>query len=233
MNATPAPSIDSEEPFALHFEPPMLVARFPAAHRVASWAIVNGGLAVADAVAWLEVRNADLPRDRDPQAYLAERLAGAELGGAVGLLTSRKLSAHVVHAARHGGSAAHCVATVGLGNALCAGDPPGPGPAAGTINLLCHVSEPLSDHALLEALALAAEARTLALLEARVPSRVSGRPATGTGTDCIAIAAPRSEPGARHRYAGKHTALGHVIAAAVHGAIARGVQDWLAEQERA
>ena len=75
-----------------------------------------------------------------------------------------------MHGARHGDCSARCVATVGLGNALCAGDPPVAGEPAGTINLLCHVSTPLSELALLEALALAAEARTLALLEARVPS---------------------------------------------------------------
>ena len=218
MNATPA-LVDLEEPpYVLRHEPPLLVVRFPSPQRVASWAIVNGGLADAEAVAWLEVRNADLPCDRDPRAYLAERLAGAGLRGAVGLLTSRKLSAYVMHGVRHGDCSARCVATVGLGNALCAGDPPAAGPAAGTINLLCHVSEPLSD---------------LALLEARVPSRVSGRPATGTGTDCIAIAAPRAEAPAQQQYAGKHTALGHVIGAAVHGAVARGAQDWIAEQGRA
>jgi len=229
VNVTPLLG-DLDEPFELRCEPPLLVVRFAALQRVASWAIVNGGLADADAVAWFEVRNADLPRDRDPQAYLAERLVHAGLDGAVGLLTSRKLSSHVVHDARHAAGSARCVATVGLSNALCAGDLPVPGPAAGTINLFCHVSQPLSDRALLEALALAAEARTLALLEARVPSRVSGRPATGTGTDCIVLASPRAEPDAQQPYAGKHTALGHVIATAVYRAIARGVEDWLMEQ---
>jgi adenosylcobinamide kinase/adenosylcobinamide-phosphate guanylyltransferase len=45
----------------------------------------------------------------------------------------------------------------------------------------------------------------------------SGLPATGTGTDCIVIAAP--EPAARDRgstigYCGKHTVLGELIARA-------------------
>jgi len=64
----------------------------------------------------------------------------------------------------------------------------------------------------LEALALAAEARALAVREAEIPSRVSGMPATGTGTDCIAIAAPDHPEGLR--YVGKHTVMGHLIGAA-------------------
>jgi adenosylcobinamide amidohydrolase len=148
---------------------------------------------------------------------------------AVGLLTSRDLAAHVVQSARHGDVVARCVATVGLGNALRAGDAPVPGERAGTINVLCHVSVPLSELASLEALALAAEARTCALLEAGLPSRTSGQPATGTGTDCIVIASPLAEGASAQAYAGKHTAVGHVIGAAVHAALCEGIAGWLAQ----
>jgi adenosylcobinamide amidohydrolase len=120
----------------------------------------------------------------------------------------------------HGAFSARCIATVGLGNALRAGDPPGRA-TPGTINLLCRLNLALSPEAQLEALALAAEARTLAVREASVASTRSGLPASGTGTDCIVIAAPRAgEPAA---YAGKHTAIGHVIGAAVHEATRRGI----------
>ena len=74
MNATPALLELPAEPFGLRLEPPLLVARFPSQQRVASWAIVNGGIVSAEAIAWLEVRNADLPRDRDPRLYLAQQL---------------------------------------------------------------------------------------------------------------------------------------------------------------
>ena len=111
------------------------------------------------------------------------------------------------------------------------GDAPGANAMApvGTINLLCAVSVPLSEEAALEALSIAVEARTAAVLEARHPSRRSGAPATGTGTDCVVLAWP--EPVAPPAvFAGKHTALGHVIGRAVGDCVRAGVADWLEAQ---
>lgn len=203
-----------------------LVVRLPGPHAVLSWAIVNGGRRTASAVAWREVRDAELRPPVDPARFLAGALGAAGLGDAVGLLTSASLAHHAVAERSEAGVAGRCVATVGLGNALRAGDPPGPAARIGTINLLCQLSVPLGEPALVEALSIAAEARTLAVLEAGVPSRVSCGLATGTGTDCIVVAAPARPGGAR--YAGKHTALGHVIGASVHEAVARGAAAWLA-----
>jgi adenosylcobinamide amidohydrolase len=116
---------------------------------------------------------------------------------------------------------------VGLGNALAVGDLPQTG-RVGTINLLCQVSPALSEEALIEACAVAAEARTAALLAAGIRSTVSGRPAGGTGTDCIVIAAAvprdRIEP-----FAGKYTPCGSAIGAAVYRAVERGTRCWLEE----
>ncbi len=207
----------------------LLVVPLGAVHAVLSSAIVQGGRRTAREVAWLEVRDDDLRPPVDPVRLTRDRLAAAGWPGAVGLLTSRTLARHVVSERGAGGVGARCVATVGLGNALRAGDPPGAGPRAGTINLLCQVSAPLGDEGLVEALAVAVEARTLAVLEAGIASVRSGLAATGTGTDCAVIAAPEVGE-APALYAGKHTALGHVIAAAVHDAVARGVAAWCAEQ---
>jgi adenosylcobinamide amidohydrolase len=206
---------------ALSCSPGWLVARFATEHTTASWAIVAGGLRTAWAVAWLQVREAELPPAVDPRALLGDRLAAAGLRGAVGLMTTRDLASYVDATARHGELSARCIATVGLGNALRAGDPPGRS-VPGTINLLCRVSVALSPEAQLEALALAAEARTLAVREAGVSSTRSGAPASGTGTDCIVIAAPRTDGVAG--YAGKHTAIGHAIGAAVLDATRRGIE---------
>jgi adenosylcobinamide amidohydrolase len=151
------------------------------------------------------------------------------LPDAVGLLTSRRLDAHVDERCEYAGLRARCVTTVGLGNALRAGDPPGASARIGTINTLCSLSCALSQEALLEALALAAEARALAVREAGVASTRSGLPASGTGTDCIVIAAPDLVDAGR--YSGKHTALGHVLGAAVHAATRRGVEQWQRERE--
>jgi adenosylcobinamide amidohydrolase len=61
------------------------------------------------------------------------------------------------------------------------------------------------------------------VIEARVER--GGLAITGTGTDCIAIAAPFGEDPLP--YAGKHTAIGEAIGACVHRAVADGISDWL------
>lgn len=214
-------------PGSLRREGCWLVVALGGPHQVLSWAVVGGGRRTASEVVWREVRDDELRPPADPEQLLREGLARIGLPGAVGLLTSRSLDAHVEAERSGGGLRARCVATVGLGNALRAGDPPGPSARIGTINLLCQLSEPLSDGALVEALSIAVEARTLAVIEGAVPSRRSGLAATGTGTDCVVVAVP---PGRGLRYAGKHTLAGHLIGAAVHDAVARGVAEWQRER---
>jgi adenosylcobinamide amidohydrolase len=204
-----------------------LVVRFAQAHAVASWAVVGGGVREADAVAWRQVTDGELRPPVEPARWLRRRMEEEGVRAAVGLLTSRRLDAWVEARADAGGVRAHCVATVGLGNALRAGDPPGPAGRIGTINLVCRVDVPLATEALLEGLAIATEAKTAAILEAGVVSRVTGRAATGTGTDCVVVAAPARRRGAP--YAGKHTAAGSALGAAVLAAVTDGARAWLRE----
>lgn len=205
----------------------LLVVRFGAAHRTLSWAVVGGGLGLTRAVVWRYVTRGELGADVDAAALLRDALAAAKLDGAVGMLTARELSSFDCVTRHAGGQAARAVATVGLGNALAAGDPPGP-LRAGTINVLVQLSHPAGEATLAEALALAAEARTAAVLEARVPSRRSGRLATGTGTDCIVVAAP--DAGEPLGWVGKHTPMGALIGGAVYEAVTRGVRRWVAAE---
>jgi adenosylcobinamide amidohydrolase len=81
---------------------------------------------------------------------------------------------------------------------------------------------------MLEALAVATEAKTAAMLESAVASSRSGQPATGTGTDCIVIASPKGHPCAP--YAGKHTDVGSAIGGAVLDAVREGARVWKAER---
>ena len=74
-------------------------------------------------------------------------------------MTSRDLRPYVDLERTYREVSCRCIATVGLGNALRAGDPPGPDGRIGTINVLCRVSVGLTDEGLLEAIALASEAR--------------------------------------------------------------------------
>lgn len=208
----------------------LLVVRFPTVRRTLSWAVTNGGIGRARAVAWRRVGDDELLPDVDPVALLRDSLARHQLDDAVGLLTARDLDSFDCVSRELDGVTARAVATVGLGNALAAGDPPGPmsnRARVGTINLLVELSRPLDEAGLAEALALAAEARTAAVLEARVPSRRSSRAATGTGTDCIVVAAP--DEGAALGWVGKHTVAGALVGSVVREAVARGVGKWLAQ----
>ncbi len=204
-----------------------LTVRFAAPFRCLSWAVVNGGVAVTDTVAWRFLELNEIEHCGDIRAWFGERLRADGLECAVGLLTSRRLHGYVESGDRPG--PCHVVATVGLSNALAAGDPVVPlAPrGAGTINILCTLAEPLTAEASLEALALAAEARTAAMLEAGVRSTMSNRPASGTGTDCIVIACPSAKPSVE--YCGKHTEWGRLIGSHVRDAVSRGIAEWLEE----
>jgi adenosylcobinamide amidohydrolase len=208
-----------------------LTLRFAETHATASWAVVGGGLQSTRAVVFLQVAEHELRPPVDAAEHARARLRAAGLHDAVALLTSRRLDAYADVTSSHRELHARCIATVGMGNALRAGDPPGASGKIGTINLVCQLGVALGAEALLEALALAAAARTLAVREADIPSRQSGLPASGTGTDCIVIAAPH-RAGAL-RYAGMHTALGHVIGAAVLAATRQGIDTWRRERAEA
>jgi adenosylcobinamide amidohydrolase len=217
-------------------EPPWLVFDLGGEHDTASWALVGGGLGRARHVAWHFVHGSELPPGLDPRALLATRLAARGLDHAIGLLTARYLDRFTDETATVAGAEARCVATVGLGNAVRAGDPPGPF-RVGTINLVCQLAVPLSPPALLEALAVAVEARTAAVLDTAVVSRRSDQLATGTGTDCAVIVAPvapvASEPVASApvvHHAGTHTPIGAAIGQAVYRAVHRGAAAWKDEQ---
>jgi adenosylcobinamide amidohydrolase len=100
--------------------------------------------------------------------------------------------------------------TAGRSNALRIGDPATAGKIRpGTINLALVINQPLSASAMVEALAMVTEARTAAVLDAGIRSTRTDRLATGTGTDCVAVASPLR--GSAHIYCGKHTAVGELI----------------------
>ena len=191
--------------------------------RVLSFAPCRPGLVNARQILWREVRNRDLPPDLDAEAWLATEVA-TRSPGAVAMMTSRDVATW--SEARHG--AAHAIATVGLGNAERVGLrrvlTPADLPDYGTINVAVVLDAALADRAIIEALTIAAEARTAAIIESRL--MISTGIATGTGTDCIAIAAiPGHDP-----YAGLHTAIGEAIGRAVYQTVLQGARDWIRAQ---
>lgn len=209
-----------------------LRVNFDAPHMIRSWAVLGGGIRDALAVIWHQVTDGELRLGLDPQTYLAQQIE-AHYGPreascqVTGFLTGARLAGHAEVFLDHSGLWTRCIATVGLNNALRIGDPPVSAPPyAGTINVLLQTSVPLTDLAAIEALSIVAEARTVAVLEGGIQSTAGAGFASGTGTDCIAVASPR-ESGIRTPlpYAGKHTVLGHLIGASTYRAVAMGVQN--------
>jgi adenosylcobinamide amidohydrolase len=214
--------------FAIECRPPWLVARFRSPQRIVSWSLNRPGFVVSDTVAWLQVKNADLPIDRDPKRFLESRLVDEGLDDAVALMTARDIRTYDVASAGEGDCAVETLVTLGLGNAVTVDHTGRPIAVAreaepvGTINALVACSQPLGDGALLEAISVSTAARTAALLADH------GR-AIGTGTDCLAIACPAAQ--AREIFAGLHTEIGTNIASAVFRATLAGRRAW--ERERA
>ncbi|QPM91203.1 adenosylcobinamide amidohydrolase [Pseudooceanicola algae] len=195
--------------------------------QVLSWAPHRPGLVSAARILWREVRNADLGPERDALAWLDGELRNRRAEDAVCFLTSRDLAAAEHAMVEVDGIRADAVATVGLSNAESIGrrlGVPPSGPALrtgwGTVNIALRLNCGLRPEALIELLSLVAEARTLAITEAGL--HLSTGLATGTGTDCIAVAAPAGAG----RFAGLHTAIGEAAGAAVLSAMRAGVAGW-------
>ena len=196
--------------------------------QVLSWAVNRPGLVTARRILWREVRNSDLPRDLDVTEWFAGELAQRGCEDAVAFLTSRDVRRYCEASATVEGISAHAVATVGLSNAERAGSRMDYASRNwGTINVALCLSEGLTHAGLIEAMSIAVQARTAAVMDAGIilPSGT----ATGTGTDCVALAAPAGA----NPYAGLHTATGEAIGKAVYQAVHTGALEWKATNRRA
>ena len=109
------------------------------------------------------------------------------------------------------------VVTGGVSNAVASG---------GTINTILLVDANLSDAAMVNAVIVATEAKTLALRDLNIRSRKSTEIATGTSTDSIVIAC--TGRGEVIKYAGPATSLGEFIGSATREA----VRDAIIRQEK-
>lgn len=208
-----------------------LVAKFSEPQSMLSWAVYRGGRSEASRVVWCQVKRDELAPPVEPAAFLREKLEAAGMQDAVGMLTSANLDLFAENLKISDDLSVRTVTTVGMTNALRVGDPSCTA-AAATINLLCSVGVPLTHAAHLEALSIAVEARTAAVMEANITSVQSGLRATGTGTDCAVLACPLAGDIPSRSYAGKHTELGSLIGQSVFEAVASGIELWKAEQKR-
>jgi len=191
---------------------PVLVWRAAQPMRMVASAAHGGGVGLRR---W--VLNAQVPPSygrRDPDHHLAKLGVSLGLAGrGVGMLTA----ADVRQVAVTTDAGVEVAATVGLGHPTWAAAPDGGRPVSlvGTINMVVVLPERLSDGALVNAVATAAEAKAQALWDAGVP-------ATGTATDAVCIACPAD--GRLHAFGGSRSIWGSRLARAVHGAVTIGAR---------
>ncbi|MBS0172144.1 MAG: adenosylcobinamide amidohydrolase [Nitrospira sp.] len=166
----------------------------------------------------------------DPSRYL-RRLAGS-LGvepHCVGLMTAVPMTQVVSCREERNGLWVECFATVGVTNAVRAGEPPSDGEQrsrhgkAGTINLIVVTNACLAAPALVGAVQVATESKTGVLRDHAVPSWTGAPGATGTGTDAVVAACALRGRGPWHAYAGTHTELGSMIGLVVGECVVQGL----------
>lgn len=205
--------------------------------RVLSSAPQGGGLTTASHLLNHQVpsnpvmnRSHAAQRWGDPARYL-RRLA-VTLGakeGTVGLMTAVPMKQLVAVRASSGSVWVECFATVGVTNAVRAGEWPEPsvrrtgaaGP--GTINLILVTNASLSSAAMVGAVQVATESKTGVLRDHAVPSWTGESGASGTGTDAVVVACRLRGKGPWHAYSGTHTVIGALIGHVVARCVARGL----------
>ena len=150
-------------------------------------------------------------------------------GNAVGMMTSASMNSFSAVTRCQKEVEVMCLVTAGVSNARQAGDPAecrrfdDPQCKTGTINTIILTNAHLAKGALVEAIITATEAKTVALHDLGVCSRSTGAPASGTGTDAIAIV--NGWGPVDIRFCGKHVLFGEMLAHAVIEALTASLAD--------
>lgn len=193
-------------------------------HQVAGWPIIGPSWGSAATIAWLQVKDADLSADVTPETYFQERARADKVEAEIGLMTAADVSLFACERASNAAMEVTAVVTAGLTNGESvqpsAANPPSERWHAGTVNIALHTSVPLTQAAMFEALSIVAQARTAAIMDLGI-SLIDGRKLTGTGTDCIVVAAPSGPHALKH--CGLHTALGRLIGETTYSAARRAI----------
>jgi iron complex transport system ATP-binding protein len=178
----------------------------------------------------------------DPARYL--RRVATVLGvddTCVGLMTAVPMNQLVVGREESEGIWVECFATVGITNAVRAGEWPSgvsdPRKVTdlGTINLILITNAALSSAAMVGAAQVATESKTGVLRDHNVASWTGVPGATGTGTDAVVVACGFRENGGRLSYSGTHTLIGALIGRVVASCVTTGLaraERWTAQPAR-
>lgn len=173
--------------------------------------------------------NGQLP---DPARYLRKLASELSIGyHTVGLMTAVPMTQLVISRVSARELWVECFATVGVTNAVCAGEWPLSlahrkepySTRVGTINLILITNGSLSTSAMVGAVQVATETKTGVLRDHTIPSWKGKDLATGTGTDAVVIACRLRGEGPLHTYSGTHTMLGALVGRAVSRCVSRGL----------
>ena len=196
--------------------------RFNRPTQIVSSAVLNGGAVKADHILNLNVRdqyNKGLKVQQRPDLSLAQYCRNRCWSGTtVGLMTAASMDSFRMVQATEQGVEIFVLVTSGLSNARRAGDYAeyrrigNPQYNPGTINIICLTTAVLTQAAMIEAVITATEAKTAALQDLGIKSPASEAPATGTGTDAIAIAGACGHGSIKVQYCGKHVIFGEILA---------------------
>ncbi|MDC0254722.1 adenosylcobinamide amidohydrolase [Bacteriovoracales bacterium] len=195
-----------------------------------SWCLHGGGISEGKEIFWAQVESKELTRGVDPLSYLKKRWKDEDLTPDIAFMTSAEINDFVCKKETFKDFEVSVLSTVGMGNALRAGDPGGYHLSLGTINILIEINKTFSSGALIEAISLGTEAKTAAVMDLNISSNMSGEKATGTGTDCMAVASHKGQ--APLMYCGKHTKVGELIGKATYEAVFEGIQKWIKRKEK-
>ena len=197
-------------------------------HWVLSSAILNGGVVRAKHIVNLKVgQNFDGVKGSfdAPEVTLSDecKKMGIETGETVGMMTAASMNSFRQVCRVEQGVEVVALVTAGVSNAGRAGEKAewreiGVTPLkSGTINIIILTNARLTQAAMVEAVITVTEAKTAVLQDLGVESPVTGKPATGTGTDAIAVVSGFGP--VEVRYCGKHVIFGEMLAKTVMQAI--------------
>ncbi|NJN70474.1 MAG: adenosylcobinamide amidohydrolase [Nitrospira sp.] len=211
---------------------PTLVIRLGGRKRVLSSAPLGGGVGLASNIVnhQVETNGSIKAYYPTPARYLRRLALRLRLNGkTIGLMTAVPMTQLVTARVAAEGVWVECFGTVGVTNAVRAGEWPSQRShhdklgKPGTINLILVTNGSLSHAAMVGVVQVATEAKTGVLRDHAVPSCHDGSAATGTGTDAVVIACQRRGQGPSHIYSGTHTIIGALVGRVVTDCMTRGL----------